>query len=139
MADVELAVHARTTVDCSRLGSLTTYARHPSSQHTATIPLRARPDGSLELQLTCDSISAGQLLARPIASLQLAPAGYKAVLLQGSARRLPRMREQVGLVFHLEAAVIRVGARSVLLDERTYRGAAPDPSPRNGWTSRRPW
>ncbi|MBW3638607.1 MAG: DUF2470 domain-containing protein [Actinobacteria bacterium] len=127
MAEVELAVLARTAVDCSRLGSLTTYDRHPSSQHTATIPLRARPDGSVELQVTCGSVSAGQLLARPIATLHVAPAGYEAVLLRGSARRLPRTSTQAGLVFHLEAAIIRVGARSALLDERAYRGAAPDP------------
>lgn len=127
MADSDVAVHARTSVACARLGSLTTYARRPSSQHTSSVAVRARTDGSVEVQLGRSALAARQLLARPVASLHVAPPDCEPVLLHGTARRLPGAGERGGLVFHLGVAAVRVGSPPVLLGEGAYSAADPDP------------
>lgn len=121
------AVQARTSVDCARVGSLTTYARHPSSQHTTSVRVRARPDGTVEVQLARDAVGSCHLLARPVATLHVAPVGCEPVLLHGAARRLPGLGDRGTLVFHLEVAAVRVGRPPVLLDEPAYSAADPDP------------
>lgn len=127
MAGSDIAVHARTSVACARLGSLTTYARRPSSQYTSSVAVCARTDGSVEVQLGRSVLAARQLLARPVACLHVAPPGCEPVLLHGTARRLPGAGERGGLVFHLEVATVRVGSPPVLLGEAAYTAADPDP------------
>lgn len=127
MAHSDVAVQARTSVDCARVGSLTTYARFPGSQHTCSVSVRARADGTVEVELAVDALSARQLIARPVASLLVAPVGCEPVLLHGSARRLPGHSQRGTLVFHLEVAAVRVGNGRVLVDEAAYCAAAPDP------------
>jgi hypothetical protein len=123
----EMAVRARTAVACARVGWLTTYARHPSSQYTTCVKVRPRPDGTVEVQLGRNALGARQLLARPVATLEISPVGCEPVLLHGAARRLPGLTDNGALLFHLDVAVARVGARAVPLDERSYFAAAPDP------------
>lgn len=127
MAHPDVAVQARTSIDCARVGSLTTYARHPSSQHTCSVSVQARADGTVEIELAVDALSARQLIARPVASLLVAPVGCAPVLLHGSARRLPGPSRRGTLVFHLELAAVRVGSPGVLVDQAAYCAAAPDP------------
>lgn len=127
MTSTVLGVLARTSVDRARVGALTTYARHPSSQHTCSVAVRARPDGTVEVELARDALAARQLLARPVATLHVAPDGCEPVLLHGAARRLPGAGAQGTLVFHLDVAAARVGSPAVLLDGTTYAEAAPDP------------
>ena len=123
----QLALAARTSVASARVGLLTTYARHPSGQHTATVSVCPRADGSVELLLARDAVGVGQLLARPVGSLEVAPVGCQPVLLHGAVRRLSGVSSTGALRFHLEVAGVRVGAPAVLLDERAYLAAAPDP------------
>lgn len=123
----QIAVRARTSVDCARTGVLTTYARHPSSQATTHVVVGPRADGTVELRLPRTSAGARQLVARPVATLRVAPAAQDPVLLHGSARRLPGIAHDGALVFHLRAAAVRVGARGALLDEQAYAAAEPDP------------
>lgn len=121
------AVDARTSVDCARVGALTTCARQPGSRHTTTVAVRARADGSVEVQLARDACAVRQLLARPVAVLRVAPVACEPVLLHGSARRLPGVSPTGALVFHLEVAAVRVGSPAVLVDPPTYAAAEPDP------------
>lgn len=121
------ACQARTSVDCARTGSLTTYARHPSRQHTTAVAVRPRVDGTVEVVVGRDSVPARQLVSRPVATLHVAPAACQPVLLHGAARRLPGVRQGGALAFHLEVAAVRVGASRLLVDEQTYALAAPDP------------
>lgn len=121
------AVAARTSVDCARVGVLTTYARHPSGQRTTPVAVLPRADGTVELQLARDAVAVRQLLARPAATLELAPVGFEPVLLHGAVRRLPGVSDRGALLFHLEVAAVRVGAPAELLDERAYGAARPDP------------
>lgn len=123
----EVAVRARTAVASARVGWLTTYARHPSSQYTTCVSVRPRPDGTVEVQLGRNAVGVRQLLARPVATLEVCPVGCEPVLLHGAARRLPGLSDNGALLFHLDVAVARVGTRAVPLDERTYFAAAPDP------------
>lgn len=120
------AVRARTSVECARVGWLTTYGRHPSSQYTTCVQVRPRRDGSVEVQLGRDAVGVRQLLARPVATLEIFPVGCEPVLLQGAVRRLPGLSDNGVLLFHLDVAVVRVGAPAMLLDERSYFAAAPD-------------
>lgn len=122
-----LAVQARTAVDQARLGTLTTYARAPSTPHTtcATVPLRG--DGSVEVELATDALAVRQLLARPVAALRVAPVGREPVILRGAARRLPGASRQGRLRFRLQPAAVRVGTPSQRVDEASCDSAAPDP------------
>ncbi|MEX2288756.1 MAG: DUF2470 domain-containing protein [Mycobacteriales bacterium] len=127
MAGSDVAVQARISVACARLGSLTTYDRRPSSRHTSSVTVLARTDGTVEVQLARSTIAARQLLARPVASLHVEPDGCEPVLLHGSVRRLPGLGERGGLVFHLAVAAVRVGNPAVLLGGAAYAAADPDP------------
>lgn len=126
MQDAHLAVEARTAVDQARTGTLTTYARQPGARHTTCVAVRARDDGSVEVELEPGSLAVRQVLARPLASLCVAPAGCEPVLLHGAALRLPGSGQSV-LRFHLQAGAVRVGTPPLLLDQATYETAVPDP------------
>jgi Protein of unknown function (DUF2470) len=123
----EDAVLARTSVDRARTGLLTTYARHPSASSSTVVAVTAREDGGVEVRLSPAALGARQLLARPVATLRVAPAWCEPVLLHGAARRLPGTRGQGELVFSLRVAAVRVGSPAVLLDEASWSAAAPDP------------
>lgn len=127
MTSSEFGALARTSVDRARVGALTTYARHPSRQHTCSVAVRARADGTVEVQLAREALAVRLLLARPVATLHVAPSGCEPVLLHGAARRLPGVGACGTLVFHLHVAAARVGSPPVLLDGTTYADAAPDP------------
>lgn len=123
----EAAVRARTAVDCARVGWLTTYGRDPSSQHTTCVKVRPRSNGTVEVQLGREALGGRQLLARPVATLEIAPVGCDPVLLHGAVRRLPGLSDNGALLFHLDVAVLRVGVPPVLIEEKSYFAAAPDP------------
>lgn len=126
MEQNDIAVSARTSVDCARVGFLTTYARHASPRQATRVAVRPRADGTVEVQVGGDTLAASQLLSRPAATLRIAPAACQPVLLHGTVRRLPGVREG-RLAFHLDVAVVRVGAAAVLIDEQAYVAARPDP------------
>lgn len=123
----DLAVLARTSVDCARVASLTSYPRGPGAPHLTTAAVRARADGTVEALLSPASPAVRLLLARPIATLRLAPVGCEPVLLHGAARRLSGASDDGRLVFHVEAGAVRVGPRADPVDEAGYATAAPDP------------
>ena len=123
----DAALQARTSVAAARVGQLTTYARHPSSQHTASVCVHPRPDGTVEVLLAQDAVGVRQLLARPVATLEVAPPDCRPVLLHGAVRRLPGRGSNGTLRFHLDVAAVRVGAPAVLVDERSYLAVTPDP------------
>lgn len=120
------AVLARTAVDCARVGSLTTYARHASRRHTTPVVVRPRVDGTVEVRVAPRTVAAEQLLSRPLASLRIAPSACQPVLLQGAARRIPGVRDGL-LSFHLDVAAVRVGAAGTRVAEKAYAAARPDP------------
>lgn len=122
----DVAHQARTSVDCARTGSLTTYARHPRGQHTTAVAVRPRPDGTVELLVGRGTTAARQLVSRPVATLRVAPAACQPVLLHGAVRRLPGVREGDALAFHLDIAAVRVGAAGVLVDQQAYGEESPD-------------
>lgn len=127
MRTPDLALRARTSVAAARVALLTTYARHPAGQTTTTVSVRPRADGSVDVQLGRDAVGAQQLLARPVATLELTPVGHDPVLLHGAVRRLPGVGASGALLFRMDVAAVRIGAPAVLLDEHEYALAAPDP------------
>ncbi len=128
-----LAVQARTAVDQARFGTLTTYARLPSTPHATCVAVEAGSDGSAEVELAKDAIAVRQILARPLASLRVAPVGCEPVLLHGAAYRRPGITRQGRLRFHLQAAAVRVGSPPQLVDEASYAAAEPDPLRHDAW------
>ncbi len=127
MRDTDDAVRARTSVDRARVGQLTTYGRHPSSSRTTSVGLAARGDGAVELHLSPAAHAVAQLLARPLATLRVAPPWCEPVVLHGGVRRLPGLTGRGELVFRLEVAVVRVGSPPVVVEEPVYAAARPDP------------
>ncbi len=127
MKDTDDAVRARTSVDRARVGQLTTCGRHPSSSRTTSVGLEARLDGSVEIHLSTGAPAVAQLLARPLATLQVAPPWCEPVVLHGGARRLPGLTDRGALVFRLEVAAVRVGSPPALVDASAYAAARPDP------------
>lgn len=121
------AVLARTAVACARVASLTTYTRQPGGHHVTCTSVRPRTDGSVAVLLSPSSAAARRLLSRPIATVQVAPVGCEPVLLHGAARRLPGVSADGRLVFHVQAAAVRVGQPAVPVDEASYLAALPDP------------
>lgn len=119
-------MRARTSVDCARVGALTTYAR-TRAVSACSVAVQPRSDGTVELELARDAVGARQLLARPMATLEVAPVGFEPVMLHGSVRRLPGLSDSGALVFRLEVTAVRVGTPPVLLDGSSYRAARPDP------------
>ena len=125
--DTDDAVRARTSVDRARVGELTTYARHPSGARTTSVGLQVRPDGSVDVHLSTEADAVAQLLARPLATLHVAPPWCDPVLLHGGVRRLPGRSDRGELVFRLAVAAVRVGSPPVAVDEAAYSAARPDP------------
>ena len=127
MHDTDDAVRARTAVDRARVGQLTTYARHPSGQRTTSVGLQVRSDGAVDVHLSTSNQAVAQLLARPLATLRVAPPWCDPVLLHGGARRLPGLTDRGELVFRLDVAVVRVGSPPAVVDGSAYAAARPDP------------
>lgn len=127
MDRAHLAVQARTAVDRASIGTLTTYARHPSASSATVVVVRPRSDGSVEVELSKDALAVAQLLARPLASLRVAPEACETVLLHGGACRQAGLSEKGLVRFRLQAAVVRVGSPPLLVDQAAYEAAAPDP------------
>lgn len=121
----EAVALARAAVATARVGTLVTYARHPSGQLATTVEVAARQDGSVEVRLAPRSQAVRQLLARPLATVSLAPPGSPPVLLHGAARRLPGTAGGQ-VVFHVEAAAVRVGEHCRPVDVRDYRAHPPE-------------
>lgn len=121
------ALRARTSVAAARVGLLTTYARHPAGQTSVTVSVQPQADGSVQVQLRADARGAQQLLARPVATLDLAPVGHDPVLLHGAVRRLPGAGATGSLLFHLDVVAVRVGSPAVAVDEHDYARATPEP------------
>lgn len=114
------AALARAAVDAARVATLVTYGRHPSRQSETAVDVRAREDGSLEVELAPAAHAVRQLLARPLATVHLAPPGHPPVLVHGAARRLPGRNDDGRLVFHVEAAAVRLGEQSRAVDADRY-------------------
>lgn len=127
MQDTDDAVLARTSLDRARVGVLTTYARHPSGQRTTSVGLQVRPDGAVDVRLAAAAQAVGQLLARPVATLEVAPPWCEPVLLHGGTRRLPGTAERGELVFRVSPAAVRVGRPPVVVDATAFAAARPDP------------
>lgn len=127
MDDTDDAVRARTSVDRARVGALTTYARHPSGSLSTSVGLQARPDGAVDVHLSTGAHAVAQLLARPLATLRVAPPWCEPVLLHGGTRRLPGLTNRGELVFRIEVAAVRVGSPPALVDATAWSAARPDP------------
>jgi hypothetical protein len=82
-------------------------------------------DGAVDVHLWTGAHAVAQLLARPLATLQVAPPWCEPVLLHGGARRLPRLTDRGELVFRLEVAVVR-RQPAALVDESARSAARPD-------------
>lgn len=121
----EACALARVAVAAARVGTLVTYARHPSGQLSTAVEVAARADGSVEVRLAARSHAVRQLLARPLATVSIAPVGCPPVLLHGAARRLPGATDDGRVVFHVEAAAVRVGEHCRPVDTRDYAAHRP--------------
>ena len=118
---------ARTAVASASAGGLTTYPRaHAARPHHTQVALEPDVDGLPILQLDPRSLAASQLLSRPVATLRVAPANGPAVLLHGSAHRLPARRGSSR--YRVEVVAVRLAVpqwQPVPLTQ--YRAAVPDP------------
>ncbi len=86
----EAAALARTSLCCAGVAALTTYPRSPAARpHLTSVAVRADDDGSAIVWLHPGSLAVQQLLARPFATVHVAPPGCEQVTLHGGAQRLP--------------------------------------------------
>jgi hypothetical protein len=118
---------ARTAIACASVGCVTTYPRgRPGRPLSTQVALEPDVEGAPLLRVSCDSPAASQLVARPLATLAVAPSHGPAVRVHGSAHRLSA---QPGLLrYRLDVIAVRVAMpqwRSVSLTD--YRAAVPDP------------
>ncbi len=120
---------ARTAVALARVGTLTTYGRRAPLQPRTTTVAVTGEGACLVVRVRPDSPAAADLLARPLATVQVGPPGAPPVLVQGGASRLPGRDEQGRLAFRVEPGAVRVGARPspVPVPVEDYLGAEPDP------------
>ena len=123
-----LAEQARTAVAQARVGTLTTFSRRAPARSRRTVVSVREDAAGLVVEVRPDCPAAADLLERPLATVQVGPAGCATVLVHGGAGRLPRVGAQ-RLAFRVEPAVVRAGGADglELVDLRAYLGAEPDP------------
>lgn len=122
------AERARTAVASARVGCLTTYARHSAARpHPTTVAVECDGEGRPVLPVTPNSLAAAQLLARPLATLHVAPPGCEATTVHGAAHRLRAAGDGL-LRYRLEVGSVRLGQRRPLpVPLEQYQAASPDP------------
>lgn len=122
-----MAVLARTSVASARVATLTTYARQPHAGGTTTVTVAGAADGSVEVALSLRAHAVRQLLARPLATVCVAPPWCEPVTLQGAATRLPGADQTGRIRFRVAAAAVRIGHGRHPVDPLHYAEAEPDP------------
>jgi putative heme iron utilization protein len=120
---------ARTTVARARVAALTTYPRRaPARPHLTSVAVGCSADGCPVVQLASGSRAAAHLLARPLATVRMAPVGGETVTVHGAAHRLAGRDAAGTLAFRVEVGAVRLGAASPTpVGAEAYRRAEPDP------------
>lgn len=128
MADpAEAAALARTSLGCASVAALTTYPRLAARPHLTTVAVIAGEDGSAVVLLRAGAPAAQHLLARPFATVTVAPAGCERVTLHGAVQRLAG-KDQAGLLaFQVEAGAVRLGDDEIPIATSAYANASPGP------------
>ena len=135
MADPhETAALARTSLHCASLATLTTYPRLTSRSHVTTVAVSAGDDGSAVVLLRQGAPAAQHLLARPFATVTVAPAGCQRMTLHGVVQRLASKDEAGRLAFRVQAGAVRLGHDETPVATVTYINASPDPFGRDAST-----
>ncbi|HEX2074386.1 MAG TPA: DUF2470 domain-containing protein [Geodermatophilus sp.] len=124
----EAAVLARTALRSAGVAALTTYPRGRWARpHVTTVALRAADDGSAIVLLSQGSRAAQQLLARPFATVHVAPPGSERLTLHGAAQRLPGTDDGGRLAFRIEPGAVRLGRHGeIRVETAAYTGATAD-------------
>lgn len=92
-----------------------------------TVALGDEDEDSLVICLPPASLAAGQLLARPMATVQVAPPGCETVTLQGAGHCLAPSEEGL-LRYRVEVAAVRLGERTrFAVPVEEFWAAHPDP------------
>ena len=122
------AARARTAVAAATIARLTTYSRRAPVRSVVTgVDVEGEDRGRPVVLVPAGSLAAVQLLARPLASLQIAPPGHEPTTVHGGVRRLPGTDEG-RLRYRVEVGAVRVGHGEPVPVE-SYLAAEPDPAP----------
>lgn len=124
----EPAELARTSVARARVATLLTYLRlAPTRPHLTCVTVSCDGDGRPVVLVAPGSAALVHLLARPLASVRVAPDGGETVTVHGAVQRL-RSAESGRLAFRVEVGAVLLGAvRPVTVEADAYRAAEPDP------------
>lgn len=123
------AERARTSVARARVAALTTYPRAaPARPHLTSVAVECGPPGTPVIRVAAGSQAAGHLLARPLATVRVAPVGGDTVTVHGAAQRLPGRDENGRLRFRIDVGAVRLGDQPATpVDPDAYRSAECDP------------
>lgn len=123
------ADRARAAVATARFAALTTYPRSaPGRPVLTSVTLECGTQGCPVIAVEAGSQAAGHLLARPLATVRVAPVGADTVTLHGAARRLPGRDGEGRLRFQVDVGAVRLGDDApVSVDPDDYRAATYDP------------
>jgi hypothetical protein len=123
----DAAALARASLRCASVAALTTYPRLAARPHLTTVAVTAGEDGSAVVLLRPGAPAAQQLLARPFATVTVAPAGCERVTLHGAVQRLAGKDQAGRLAFRVEAGAVRLGDDEIPVATTAYASANPDP------------
>lgn len=125
----DAAVLARTSLQCASVAALTTYPRSASARpHLTNVQVTADEHGNALVLLRAGSLAVQQLLARPFATVHVAPRGCERVTLHGGTQRLPGKDHMGRLAFRVEAGAVRLGEHGqISIEAAAYAGARLDP------------
>ncbi len=120
------AALARTSLECASVAALTTYPRLAARPHLTSVAVRAGEGGSAVVLLRPGAPAAQHLLARPFATVTVAPTGCQRVTLHGAVQRLPGTDDVGWLAFRVEAGAVRLGDDEMPIAIREYANARAD-------------
>jgi hypothetical protein len=122
----DAAALARASLRCASVAALTTYPRLAARPHFTTVAVTAGEDGSAVVLLRPEAPAAQHLLARPFATVTVAPAGCERVTLHGAVQRLAGKDQAGRLAFRLEAGAVRLGDSGIPVATTAYASANPN-------------
>lgn len=128
MALPEPAELARTSLARARIAALLTYPRSAPRPHLTSVTVGCDRAGRPVVRVYAGSPAAARLLARPLATVRVAPVGGNTVTVHGAAHRLRGTGDDGRLTYGVEVGAVLLGAGTpARVEVEAYLAAEPDP------------